>query len=428
MSEIAIHVEGLSKLYRIGERQRYKALRDTLSNVLYAPFRAAASLRNGHNGHQSTASNRSSNNHFWALKDISFEIKKGEAFGIIGRNGAGKSTLLKILSRITKPTEGYIRMHGRVGSLLEVGTGFHPELTGRENTYLNGAIIGMRKKEIDRKFDEIVAFAEIEKFIDTPVKFYSSGMYVRLAFAVAAHLESEILIVDEVLAVGDAQFQKKCVGKMQDAAKNEGRTVLFVSHNMPTVEKLCTKVMLLDNGRVKCSGSPSEIVMQYLDGGGDAETHWVRTPPYPEYPHLRRVRLINGDGSECRAPTCAGLIGVQMEISLPRQVNSLCAAIGVYNDIGDPIFASGPHDANVGVPSAPGVYQTTVMFPKGIFLPRRYRVQVALYTPFETFENPMNILRFDVQDVASLANSGWGRRIGSVLVCCTWSPFEKLEH
>jgi len=209
MSDIAIHVENLGKQYRIGERQRYKALRDTLSDMLYAPFRAAASLFNGHNGHQSTVSNRSSNNDFWALKDISFEIKQGEAVGIIGRNGAGKSTLLKILSRITKPTEGYIRMHGRVGSLLEVGTGFHPELTGRENAYLNGAIIGMRKKEIDRKFDEIVAFAEIEKFIDTPVKFYSSGMYMRLAFAVAAHLDPEILMVDEVLAVGDAEFKKK---------------------------------------------------------------------------------------------------------------------------------------------------------------------------------------------------------------------------
>src|SRR5438067_1019070 len=216
MSDIAIRVENLGKLYRIGERQRYKALRDTLSDALYAPFRAAASLVNGHNGHQSTVSNRSASNDFWALKDISFEIKQGEAVGIFGPNGAGKSTLLKILSRITKPTEGYIRMHGRVGSLLEVGTGFHPELTGRENAYLNGAIIGMRKKEIDRKFDEIVAFAEIEKFIDTPVKFYSSGMYIRLAFAVAAHLEPEILLVDEVLAVGDTAFQKKCLGKMGD--------------------------------------------------------------------------------------------------------------------------------------------------------------------------------------------------------------------
>src|SRR5918996_312305 len=227
MSDIAIHVENLGKRYRIGERQRYKALRDTFSNALYAPYHAAVSL---FNGQQLTAAREIADNHFWSLKDVSFDVKQGEAVGVIGRNGAGKSTLLKILSRITKPTEGYIKIHGRVGSLLEVGTGFHPELTGRENTYLNGAIIGMRKKEIDRKFDEIVAFAEIEKFIDTPVKFYSSGMYIRLAFAVAAHLEPDILIVDEVLAVGDAAFQKKCLGKMGVVAK-EGRTVLFVSHN-----------------------------------------------------------------------------------------------------------------------------------------------------------------------------------------------------
>jgi ABC-type polysaccharide/polyol phosphate transport system ATPase subunit len=262
MSEIAIRVENLGKLYRIGERQRYKALRDTLSDAFYAPFRATASLFKGDNGHQSTASNRSSNNDFWALKDISFEIKQGEAVGIIGRNGAGKSTLLKILSRITKPTKGYVGMRGRVGALLEVGTGFHPELTGRENTYLNAAIIGMRKKETDRKFDEIVAFAEIEKFIDTPVKLYSSGMYVRLAFAVAAHLEPDILLVDEVLAVGDAAFQKKCLGKMGDVA-TQGRTVLFVTHQMNQIRRLCERCIWLDGGRLQKVGSTVEVVSAY---------------------------------------------------------------------------------------------------------------------------------------------------------------------
>src|SRR5947208_848995 len=270
MSDIAIHVENLRKLYRIGERQRYKALRDTLTDALYAPFRAAASLLNGHNGHQSTASSHAANNQFWALKDISFEIKQGEAVGIIGRNGAGKSTLLKILSRITKPTEGYIRMRGRVGALLEVGTGFHPELTGRENTYLNAAIIGMRKKEIDRKFDEIVAFAEIEKFIDTPVKFYSSGMYIRLAFAVAAHLEPEILLVDEVLAVGDTAFQKKCLGKMGDVAKG-GRTVLFVSHNVAAIQSLCVKGLLLNRGQLIGQGSAQKIVQDYVQSNLSTE-------------------------------------------------------------------------------------------------------------------------------------------------------------
>jgi lipopolysaccharide transport system ATP-binding protein len=264
MSDIAIHVENLGKRYRIGERHRYKTLRDTLSCALYAPFRVAASLLNGHNGHRSIASERSSSNDLWALKDISFEIKHGEAIGIIGRNGAGKSTLLKILSRITKPTEGYVRMHGRVGSLLEVGTGFHPELTGRENVYLNGAIIGMRKKEIERKFDEIVAFAEIEKFIDTPVKFYSSGMYIRLAFAVAAHLEPEILLVDEVLAVGDMAFQKKCLGKMEDVA-HQGRNVIFVSHAMSPIQNLCSRAVLLNGGTICADGPTAPVIRQYLE-------------------------------------------------------------------------------------------------------------------------------------------------------------------
>jgi lipopolysaccharide transport system ATP-binding protein len=260
MSEIAIHVENLGKQYRIGQRQGYKALRDTFSNALYAPFRAAASLFDGHGP---SAGRHSSSEHFWSLKDVSFDVKKGDAVGVIGRNGAGKSTLLKILSRITKPTEGYVRIHGRVGSLLEVGTGFHPELTGRENAYLNGAIIGMRKKEIDRKFDEIVAFAEIERFIDTPVKYYSSGMYVRLAFAVAAHLEPEILLVDEVLAVGDAAFQKKCLGKMGDVAQ-EGRTVLFVSHSMGAINSLTTKCIYLQNGQLLQYGITREVSERYF--------------------------------------------------------------------------------------------------------------------------------------------------------------------
>src|SRR3990167_5029385 len=250
MSDIAIKVENLSKLYRIGNRESYKALRDVLSDAISAPFRW---FRNS----------QSANNYFWALKDISFEVKKGEVIGIIGRNGAGKSTLLKILCRITEPTEGYAKIYGRVGSLLEVGTGFHPELTGRENIYLNGAILGMSKAEINRKFDEIVAFAEVEKFIDTPVKHYSSGMYTRLAFAVAAHMETEILLVDEVLAVGDITFQKKCLGKMEDVAK-KGRTVLFISHNMNMVRLLCEQTLLLDNGKTEAIGKTDKVIEKYL--------------------------------------------------------------------------------------------------------------------------------------------------------------------
>ncbi len=261
MSDIAIRVENLSKRYRIGQREPYRALRDVLARGLTAPFRATASAFR--RSPSATANPRASNNNIWALKDVSFEVKKGEVIGIIGRNGAGKSTLLKILSRIAEPTEGYAEIHGRVGSLLEVGTGFHPELTGRENIYLNGAILGMKKHEIDRKFDEIVDFAEIEKFIDTPVKYYSSGMYVRLAFAVAAHLEPEILLVDEVLAVGDAAFQKKCLGKMGDVAK-EGRTVLFVSHNMPMIRVLCERAILINQGTLVIDGHTSQTIQKYL--------------------------------------------------------------------------------------------------------------------------------------------------------------------
>jgi len=257
MSEIAIRVEKLGKRYSIGKRERYHALRDTLSDALSAPFRW---LRHG-----GSANGNGAPEHIWALRDISFEVPRGEVVGIVGRNGAGKSTLLKVLSRITEPTEGRAEIHGRVGSLLEVGTGFHPELTGRENVYLNGAILGMHKAEIARKFDEIVAFAEIEKFIDTPVKHYSSGMYMRLAFAVAAHLDTDILIVDEVLAVGDAEFQKKCLGKMSDISRG-GRTVLFVSHNLSAVRSLCGTGILLENGELHGRGPIHNVIGEYSHG------------------------------------------------------------------------------------------------------------------------------------------------------------------
>ncbi len=263
MTDTAIRIEGLSKQYRIGTKQQaYRTLRDSLTGAASAPFRALRSkLRKSRVG---TAEDDSL---IWALRDISLEIKRGEVVGIIGRNGAGKSTLLKTLSRITDPTTGYADIHGRIGSLLEVGTGFHPELTGRENIYLNGAILGMRKSEIKRKFDEMVAFAEVEKFVDTPVKHYSTGMYLRLAFAVAAHLEPEILLVDEVLAVGDAAFQKKCLGKMGDVAK-EGRTILFVSHNMGSIRSLCTRGIVLDEGKVLYDGEVSKGIEAYYGSIG----------------------------------------------------------------------------------------------------------------------------------------------------------------
>src|SRR5438034_164781 len=245
--DVAIRCQGLGKQYRLGPRQRYRALRDTLPALALAPFRG---LRSAMGFGRPTAQGAT----LWALRDVSFEVSAGEIVGIIGANGAGKSTLLKILSRITDPTEGRAEIHGRVGSLLEVGTGFHPELTGRENVFLNGAILGMRRAEITRQFDAIVAFAEIDAFVDTPVKRYSSGMYMRLAFAVAAHLEPEILLVDEVLAVGDAQFQKKCLGKIREVAK-KGRTVVFVSHNMVAVHNLCNYAVCFSSGRVISQGN-----------------------------------------------------------------------------------------------------------------------------------------------------------------------------
>lgn len=258
MNSPVINVENLSKRFIIGHQktERYTALRDVIAANVKSAFDKMRGQANG-NGQATTEE-------FWALRNVDFSVQAGDRIGIIGRNGAGKSTMLKILSRITEPTEGKVSIRGRVASLLEVGTGFHPELSGRENVFLNGAILGMSRAEIRRKFDEIVDFAEVEKFLDTPVKRYSSGMYVRLAFAVAAHLEPEILIVDEVLAVGDAQFQKKCLGKMQDVSANNGRTVLFVSHNMTAIKNLCDKVLYLQNGQVKEYGPTNHVINSYL--------------------------------------------------------------------------------------------------------------------------------------------------------------------
>ena len=293
MSDIVIQVEKLGKLYRIRRAQtRHDTLRDALAAGVRAPLEWLR--RNGRPGPQGAP------DHIWALKDVSFEVKQGEVLGIIGRNGAGKSTLLKILSRITEPTEGRALLRGRVGSLLEVGTGFHPELTGRENIYLSGAILGMRRAEIERKFDEIVAFAEIEQFLDTPVKRYSSGMYVRLAFAVAAHLEPEILLVDEVLAVGDAAFQKKCLGKMGDVAR-EGRTVLFVSHNMQAVQNLCDRAVLLRNGVVACLGHTSQVVAEYMSSSLESRLYvqWsLDNAPGNAYARLLKAAVRTPNGAD----------------------------------------------------------------------------------------------------------------------------------
>ena len=324
MSDIAVRVENLSKRYRIGGPQaRYKTLRESLVDMAAAPARRLRRL-----GQPSP-----DNETIWALKDVSFEVEHGEVLGIIGRNGSGKTTLLKLLSRITEPTEGYAEIKGRVGSLLEVGTGFHPELTGRENIYLNGAILGMKRAEIDQKFDEIVAFSEIEKFLDTPVKRYSSGMYVRLAFAVAAHLEPEILLVDEVLAVGDAAFQKKCLGKMGDVA-HEGRTVLFVSHNMAAISGLCERALLLENGQNSAEGAVHDVVSRYgtlLQGtrGGDLSS--VRDRGGSGAVRMSGIRWVDVRGNELSVLQSGQALALEIAYSAGRPILNLSFLVGIYD-------------------------------------------------------------------------------------------------
>jgi len=302
-NEVVISVENLGKRYRISHQQpgrRYVALRDVLTEKARGFFRRAKKVEGSaaHSPLSPLPASRTSSEDFWALRNVSFEVKPGEVVGIIGRNGAGKSTLLKILSRITEPTEGRVKVRGRIASLLEVGTGFHPELTGRENIFLNGAILGMTRAEIKGKFDEIVAFAEVEKFLDTAVKHYSSGMYVRLAFAVAAHLEPEILIVDEVLAVGDVEFQKKCLGKMQEVSKG-GRTVLFVSHNMAAISSLTSRGIVLDSGQITFNGRPAEAIESYVQLG-----HRRLASPAPigrgKHTAILGVRLLDETGEAVR--------------------------------------------------------------------------------------------------------------------------------
>lgn len=296
MSDNAIVVENLSKRYLIGHRfsasrrHTYTALRDVIGRKVGNFVRRSADVVRGR---QVVAGDEVEE--FWALKNVSFELERGKVLGIIGRNGAGKSTLLKILSHITEPTEGRVLLRGRVASLLEVGTGFHPELTGRENIFLNGAILGMTGREIRRKFDEIVAFAEVEKFLDTPVKHFSSGMYVRLAFAVAAHLEPEILIVDEVLAVGDAEFQKKCLGKMSEVSRQEGRTVLFVSHNLAAIAELTDRALLLESGSVAVDGSIANALSTYLSAGRKKPSYLRQSDPKISSPHVARVDVFTSD-------------------------------------------------------------------------------------------------------------------------------------
>jgi lipopolysaccharide transport system ATP-binding protein len=348
MSETIIHVEGLGKRYRVGERERYHALRDALARAFTAPFRSGRERREA--------------DHIWALRDVSFNVRQGEVVGLIGRNGAGKTTLLKILSRITRPTAGYAEIRGRVGSLLEVGTGFHPELTGRENVYLSGAILGMKKSEIVRKFDEIVSFASVERFIDTPLKHFSTGMQMRLAFAVAAHLEPEILLVDEVLAVGDIEFQKKCLGKMQEVSKG-GRTIIFVSHQMNQIRRLCQRVLWIDSGRIRLDGAAEGVIGAYEQSALSASRAEEREPSSDDSVWFSGWEVVRRRGGEPNVVTeGAGPVSIGIRVHNQKSIQHGKATAFIYDGRGflisgwsfDPFRLSpGEHDALLTFPDLP---------------------------------------------------------------------------
>jgi len=343
MGDFAIRCHGIGKQYAIGARPRYRALRDTLTDAIYGPFRLVRRAVSGAPVAQGTVDT------IWALRDINLDIRPGEVLGVVGKNGAGKSTLLKILSRITAPTEGAAELRGRVGSLLEIATGFHPELTGRENIYLNGAILGMKRREIDANFDAIVGFAECDKFLDTAVKHYSSGMYVRLAFAVAAHLDPEIMLVDEVLAVGDADFQKKCLGRMNDVARS-GRTVLFVSHNMVAVEGMCSRVICLHEGRIIGDGSPDVVIPLYLREAVASTRERIfddpSAAPGDDKIRLHHVRVRPDGGSADDPITVRTAIRVEFEFWNIVPAAEVNVGISLYNEQRIQVFTTDTVDVS----------------------------------------------------------------------------------
>lgn len=393
MSDLAIKVEQLGKQYHIGRKQAaYRTLRESITDVFVDPFRKAAKLARG----QASAA-QSLDESFWALKDVDFEVKRGEVLGVIGRNGAGKSTLLKILTRITEPTVGQAKLRGRVASLLEVGTGFHPELTGRENVFLNGSILGMTRREIQRKFDEIIEFSEIAKFVDTPVKHYSSGMYVRLAFAVAAHLESEILIIDEVLAVGDVGFQRRCLNKIGEVARS-GRTVLFVSHNILVVQSLCTTALLLKDGEVKASGEPDSILREYSQAFSDAAQLDVETRADRRGKGQVRLAGVSVHQGGPRGLPLATGAPARFAFQLRPHCPSAECSFTIYDYIGHPIahFSSGPQGAGNGADDEDD-FELACEIPSLNLLPGQYRINVAVKTNGQLQDHLEGAASFEVQ-------------------------------
>ncbi|PKQ29461.1 MAG: ABC transporter ATP-binding protein [Actinobacteria bacterium HGW-Actinobacteria-10] len=419
MSDTVLRAIGLGKKYVIGgERQRYRTLREAVSQAAMRPLE-----RIRHPGAATHASEE-----LWALRDIDFEVERGEVLGIIGRNGAGKSTLLKILSRITEPTQGRVEIRGRVGSLLEVGTGFHSELTGRENIHLNGAILGMSRADIKSKFDEIVEFSEIGRFLDTPVKRYSSGMYVRLAFAVAAHLEPDILIVDEVLAVGDAEFQRKCLGKMGDVAAG-GRTVLFVSHNMGAVNRLCQTGLLLEDGKVKARGPVQDITSLYLQNGGSSpfEREWPdgSGAPGDTVARLRRLRVVQ-DGAAAGSVDIRRPVDIEMEYDCLRE-GHLLPIFSFFDDQGQCLFVTADfaRDRLQDVTQT-GLRRCVCRVPGNLFAEGTFRVLVEVSTSHPTYEIHFlerDAVSFQVVDYGEPGSvrAGWGRPLfGSLRPACIW--------
>jgi lipopolysaccharide transport system ATP-binding protein len=411
-----ISAENLSKRYRIGAGVKHTSLRDVVAGGVRAPLRRLMNAK------------RDGKETIWALRDVSFSVTPGEVVGIIGRNGAGKSTLLKILSRITKPSGGCVTLGGRVGSLLEVGTGFHAELTGRENIFLNGAILGMSKREIYNKFDEIVAFAETEQFLDTPVKHYSSGMTVRLAFAVAAHLEPEILIIDEVLAVGDFAFQKKCLGKMNEVAK-AGRTVLFVSHDLNAVNALCERAILLHDGTLIMNGPTREVTTHYLDTANKlySPITWINSPAGKS----EEIGLISANlqqvGAETNLIDCRQPFSISMVYENKRVVRNSRLFVLVRNEKGEPLFTSSDHDlpTEAALDRKLGRFVSTVTVPGGLLKTGSYYATIGADIRYERIIfAESDILRFDVFESGDDTMAVRHQRVGIIAPLLPWHVSE----
>jgi lipopolysaccharide transport system ATP-binding protein len=419
---VAIQVVDLGKKYHIGARRdRTKTFREAVTESALRPLRVARAWT------RHDPSPRQTGSIIWALRNVSFDVQRGEVVGVIGRNGAGKSTLLKVLTRITNPDEGFARIRGRVGSLLEVGTGFHGELTGRENIYLNGAILGMRRDEIDRKFDEIVDFSGVERFIDTPVKHFSSGMYLRLAFSVAAHLEPEILLVDEVLAVGDAEFQQKCLGKMSDVA-GEGRTVLFVSHNMSAIQHLCSQVLVLDGGQIRYIGDTQEGIVRYLTMSSTAEDGEIDLSLHPSrrkgaLPILKKIRLLDKNNVAKSQFMCGEPLKIELTCDPPFALVQPHFGIGVDDWVGARVFSLLTRNTSVLLVPSAASFKVVCQINELPLVPGQYTLSLSAGTTHETLLDALdNAVTFRVE-AGDFFGSGKlpAANLGRVLVRSEWS-------